>query len=562
VLEAVEDWRGHPLAARTDPRARLWLTDGRLLLRRAAHRGGAARYDVIASQPSHPWVPGAGHLFTREAYALARAALADGGVFAQWLNLFEMSPDLLRSALATFRDVFPSCWLFLFQGEAVLLGFSGKPAIDTARWERLLEDDPRVRPVARAGGFDKAGDLWAHLTLDGAGIESLAPPGSTPLVRDDRPALELGLAWRVLAREPEEDLEPLLRRRFPPDVAALVPDRNVRHRWTARAIRRLLDRGRPDLALRWDDKVEYGVDREGRLVRALVARARDAYPQAEAILRGVVEELTDANRAAHGDLVAGWIDFLVVAVKHDFSMRHKLVPDAEPIAALLPDDGRVRAAHARLKEAAGDLAGARAEYHAALAAKTPPAPPGTAAELARLLLTLGPGENPEQAPLPEVVPEARVLELLRAEKDLSVLDGDTLNLRARLEMRLGDEDRAADVETELRRREVDVARDSFRSGWARLAAGDGSALEDAERAVSLDPVSARNRELQALALLQRAAHARDPLDVRALHGVAFHALGRAWALADDADVQERRARAYLRWFGVDDAPLKRLVADD
>ena len=97
VLDVTEEYRGPLARAPRAERDASSVTDGRLLLREAAREGGA--YDLIVSQPSHPWVPGAGHLFTREAYRLARSALRPGGVFAQWLNIFNMSRELFQTAL-------------------------------------------------------------------------------------------------------------------------------------------------------------------------------------------------------------------------------------------------------------------------------------------------------------------------------------------------------------------------------------------------------------------------------------------------------------------------------
>ena len=55
---------------------RLIVDDGRNFL----ERDGPA-YDVIVSEPSNPWMTGAASLFTREFWQIARARLAEGGVF-------------------------------------------------------------------------------------------------------------------------------------------------------------------------------------------------------------------------------------------------------------------------------------------------------------------------------------------------------------------------------------------------------------------------------------------------------------------------------------------------
>ena len=94
---------GMPLG---DPRVELHINDGRhhLLLQR--HRG-EARYDVIASQPSHPWLAGAANLFTEDFFALVRDNLRPGGVFALWLNGFRIDPKSALAVMNSFERVFP-----------------------------------------------------------------------------------------------------------------------------------------------------------------------------------------------------------------------------------------------------------------------------------------------------------------------------------------------------------------------------------------------------------------------------------------------------------------------
>src|SRR5437660_6014723 len=71
-----EHVNNRPLA---DPRLRLIIDDARTYL-----SVSPKRYDLIVSEPSHPWVPGVANLFTREFFALGRERLNDEGVFLQW----------------------------------------------------------------------------------------------------------------------------------------------------------------------------------------------------------------------------------------------------------------------------------------------------------------------------------------------------------------------------------------------------------------------------------------------------------------------------------------------
>jgi spermidine synthase len=94
-----------------DPRMHLIIDDARTYLRVTP-----TRYDMIVSEPSHPWVPGVANLFTREFFELGRDRLTPDGVFVQWLQIYQLSTDSLRSVLATFQKVFPHVLVFRVEG--------------------------------------------------------------------------------------------------------------------------------------------------------------------------------------------------------------------------------------------------------------------------------------------------------------------------------------------------------------------------------------------------------------------------------------------------------------
>ena len=66
------------------------------------------KFDVITSDPIHPWVKGAATLYTREYFEHVKAHLKPGGVVTQWVPLYESTPDVVRSEMATFFSVFPN----------------------------------------------------------------------------------------------------------------------------------------------------------------------------------------------------------------------------------------------------------------------------------------------------------------------------------------------------------------------------------------------------------------------------------------------------------------------
>lgn len=95
---------GRPLA---DPRVRLILEDGRTHL---SYTGRT--YDVITSEPSNPWMAGVANLFTVDFYRTVRERLSAGGVFGQWIQTYEISPEAFRVILASVHEVFPHIVVF------------------------------------------------------------------------------------------------------------------------------------------------------------------------------------------------------------------------------------------------------------------------------------------------------------------------------------------------------------------------------------------------------------------------------------------------------------------
>lgn len=126
-----------------DPRFRLIIDDARTYL-----RVKSTRYDVIVSEPSHPWVPGVANLFTREFFLLGRSRLAEKGVFVQWVQIYQLSTESLRSVLATYQSVFPHVMVFRVGGvnkgkDLILLG-----SLSPLTFERVSDRMSEARTAA------------------------------------------------------------------------------------------------------------------------------------------------------------------------------------------------------------------------------------------------------------------------------------------------------------------------------------------------------------------------------------------------------------------------------
>jgi spermidine synthase len=87
----------HPINRRTfeDPRSRIIFDDAK-----AYFAAAEAKYDIVVSEPSNPWVAGVSSLFTVEFYDEIKRYLADDGILGQWMHGYELSDELLLSVLA------------------------------------------------------------------------------------------------------------------------------------------------------------------------------------------------------------------------------------------------------------------------------------------------------------------------------------------------------------------------------------------------------------------------------------------------------------------------------
>lgn len=109
------------------------------------------KFDIITSDPIHPWVKGAATLYSKEYFDLCKQKLNPGGVVTQWVPLYENSPEAANSQIGTFMQSFPhgSIWGNLVEGagyDLVLMAQLEPTVIDIAQWQTRL-DQPDHQPV-------------------------------------------------------------------------------------------------------------------------------------------------------------------------------------------------------------------------------------------------------------------------------------------------------------------------------------------------------------------------------------------------------------------------------
>src|SRR5512137_234411 len=109
--------------AYSDPRGKVHVEDAKSFF-----AAGDRRYDLIVSEPSNPWVSGVAGLFSEEFYRVARRHLAEGGLFVQWLQLYEIDVPLVVSVLKALDGAFEDWEVFASNdGDAVIVARKGGP---------------------------------------------------------------------------------------------------------------------------------------------------------------------------------------------------------------------------------------------------------------------------------------------------------------------------------------------------------------------------------------------------------------------------------------------------
>lgn len=165
-----------PLA---DPRINIVVNDARNALQLSRKK-----FDIIVSQPSHPWTAGASHLFTKEYMALAKGHLNHNGVFLQWINAEFVSEALLRDLTATLLSEFKYVRLAQISPGALHFYASNAPLNIEARMPDIVEVISGEPDLFLAAGINSFYDIVATIILDGYGTRKFAATGK--IIRDDQ----------------------------------------------------------------------------------------------------------------------------------------------------------------------------------------------------------------------------------------------------------------------------------------------------------------------------------------------------------------------------------------
>jgi predicted membrane-bound spermidine synthase len=152
MVEAARGFGAFVERAYTDPRSHIHIDDAKTYF-----SSRNARYDVIISEPSNPWVSGVASLFSEEFYQQAKAHLRPDGLLVQWLQLYETNLPLLASVFKAMNKHFSQYVVFNTSNEDIIvIASNGRDLNQLDEW---IFAEPALRASLARVGVKTMADL-------------------------------------------------------------------------------------------------------------------------------------------------------------------------------------------------------------------------------------------------------------------------------------------------------------------------------------------------------------------------------------------------------------------
>ncbi len=233
-------WNG---ALLDDPRTTVIHGDGRHVLARSEKR-----YDLVTSDPIHPWTAGSSDLYCVEHFENMASHLSEGGIASQWLPLYQLSDEDVRTVMASWAAAFPSTSAWLTAYDLVLVGANTPLAGPESLADRELP--PAMAKALAEAGVRSSGEMAALFAADDAALRTFT--AATPPMHDDRPVLEFRAPRSFLSGYSLEALRWAAR----PEVIDALPTASREH---GLKVRKLLDTFLTELPGGWSQAAaKYG----------------------------------------------------------------------------------------------------------------------------------------------------------------------------------------------------------------------------------------------------------------------------------------------------------------
>jgi hypothetical protein len=171
--------------AYTDPRSHVVFDDAK-----AYFAANQSRYDIIVSEPSNPWVSGVASLFSVEFYRFIPRHLNPGGVFVQWMHLYEINDELVAAVGRSLATVFVDFRVYLSNSDDMVIVAKADGPLGVIDDDALFRQAD-LRSALERVGLKSAEDLAMHQLGDKQSILPLFNALSTRTNSDFMPIVSL-----------------------------------------------------------------------------------------------------------------------------------------------------------------------------------------------------------------------------------------------------------------------------------------------------------------------------------------------------------------------------------
>lgn len=161
VVDAVKSAHNGKLPTDGNPAIHMDFNDARHTLLMSERR-----YDIIVSQPSHPWLAGGSNIMSKDFFEIVNSRLSPQGIYAQWVPLFSIDIATLQSIIKAYTDTFAHVVSFVnFTTKDFLLFGSQSPIVPDHESIRKKIGQPGVYTVMRRHGINSSDDLMRYFAL-------------------------------------------------------------------------------------------------------------------------------------------------------------------------------------------------------------------------------------------------------------------------------------------------------------------------------------------------------------------------------------------------------------
>jgi len=176
-----------------NPKVRLTFNDARNHMNTTRKQ-----YDVIISEPIKPMDCRRRQPFTAEFYDRAVEVLKPDGVFAQWIQLYELDPEDLRMILSEVQRKFPQVSVWVTDSDLIMIATRQPQKLDMGRVARIVRSDANImRDFREFLHTDRPEGLLAYYVMSTVAVRKFASTARRNT--DDRPLLEFHAPRQLFA---------------------------------------------------------------------------------------------------------------------------------------------------------------------------------------------------------------------------------------------------------------------------------------------------------------------------------------------------------------------------